>query len=154
MDHAAEAEAALAHGIEAGQGADDLTGQIRIGAPDGCANFILPQVCSAIHAAHPALELQILALPRVVNLSRREADMAVTVSPPDAGRVTVQKITDYRLHLAQRADAAPITALSDLRGRPIVGYIPDMIFDRELDYLGQIGADPRSTSRRIRSRCN
>lgn len=136
---AAEAEAALSRGLDTGRAG--LSGQVRIGAPDGCANFLLPQVCAAIQADHPGLELQILALPRVVNLSRREADMAITVSPPDAGRLTVQKIADYRLHLAQRRDAPSLATLADLRGRVIVGYIPDMIFDRELDYLGQIGAE-------------
>ena len=139
-DRAAEAEAALTMDLTADQGADRLTGQIRIGAPDGSANFLLPQVCAAIQADHPDLEVQILALPRVVNLSRREADMAITVSPPAAGRLTVQKVADYQLHLATRRDAAPIRNLDDLKTRPIVGYIPDMIFDKELDYLGDLGA--------------
>ena len=67
----------------------------------------------------------------------REAARAAGVPGP----VTVQKITDYRLHLAQRRDAPPVTGLADLKGRAIVGYIPDMIFDRELDYLGRIGAE-------------
>ena len=85
--------------------------------------------------------MQVLALPRVVNLSKREADMAITVSPPDAGRLTVQKITDYHLHLAcHRSIAQEIAGRDDLRGRPVVGYIPDMIFDKELDYLGPLGA--------------
>jgi DNA-binding transcriptional LysR family regulator len=137
---AEEAEEALRLAVEEGQGASQgLTGQVRIGAPDGCANFVLPQVASRIQSENPGLEIQILALPRVVNLSSREADMAITVSPPDAGRLTVQKITDYRLHLAQRRDAAPVATLADLRGRPVVGYIPDMIFDRALDYLHEIG---------------
>ncbi|WP_333713417.1 LysR family transcriptional regulator [Yoonia sp.] len=137
---AAEAERHLLRALDEGQGAaDQLTGQIRIGAPDGAANFVLPQVVAAIQAQNPDLEVQILALPRVVNLSRREADMAITVSPPAAGRLTVQKITDYRLHLAQRADAPPVTSLTDLKSRRIVGYIPDMIFDKELDYLGALG---------------
>jgi len=140
-DHAATAEAALRAGLEAGQGEDGLSGQIRIGAPDGCANFLLPQVCARIREANPGLEFQILALPRVVNLSKREADLAITVSPPDAGRLTVQKITDYRLHLAQHRDLARPRRLADLGGRPVVGYIPDMIFDRELDYLGDLGRD-------------
>jgi len=141
MALATEAEIPLVRAQEEGQGdAAALTGQIRIGAPDGAANFLLPQVCAAIQADHPQLEVQILALPRVVNLSRREADMAITVSPPAAGRLTVQKITDYQLHLAMRADAPPVKGLADLRGRRIVGYIPDMIFDKELDYLGEIGA--------------
>lgn len=137
---AEEAEEAMRLAQEEGQGASQgLTGQVRIGAPDGCANFLLPQVAARIQAANPGLEIQILALPRVVNLSSREADMAITVSPPDAGRLTVQKIADYRLHLAQRRDAPPARSLADLRGRSVVGYIPDMIFDRALDYLGEIG---------------
>lgn len=141
--HAQEAEEALRPAFEAlpETGAPGtLGGQIRIGAPDGCANFLLPQVCVAIQAENPGLEIQILALPRVVNLSQREADMAITISPPDAGRLTVQKITDYRLHLAMRRDGPRVATLEDLRGLPLVGYIPDMIFDRELDYLGALGA--------------
>ena len=137
---ATEAERHLMRALDEGQGAaDQLTGQIRIGAPDGAANFLLPQVIAEIQEDNPDLEVQILALPRVVNLSRREADMAITVSPPAAGRLTVQKIADYQLHLAQRTDAPPLARLADLASRRIVGYIPDMIFDKELDYLGELG---------------
>jgi DNA-binding transcriptional LysR family regulator len=146
LSHAEVAEQAMAAGSDAVRGrAEGLSGQVRIGAPDGCANFLLPQVCAAIAAENPDLDLQIVALPRVVNLSRREADMAIAVSAPTAGRLTVQKITDYRLHLAAtRAylDAhPPIRGAADLRGHRIVGYIPDMIFDRELDYLGALGLE-------------
>jgi DNA-binding transcriptional LysR family regulator len=140
QERAEEAEAALAAGMDLRAGGG-LAGQVRIGAPDGCANFILPQVCAAIQAENPGLEVQVLSLPRVVNLSRREADMAITVSPPEAGRLTVQKITDYHLHLAQRRDLRAPVLRMELRGRAIVGYIPDMIFDRELDYLGEIGVE-------------
>ncbi len=119
--------------------AGGMTGQIRIGAPDGAANFVLPQVCARIGEANPDLEVQIVALPRVFNLTRREADMVVAVSPPTAGRLSVQRITDYRLHLAASRrylrDHAPITSLDDLKGHRMVGYIQDMIFDKELDYM-------------------
>ena len=146
LTHAERAEAAMGAAVEelAGQ-AGALSGQIRIGAPDGCANFLLPQVCAAIMADNPDLEVQIVALPRVFNLSKREADMAIGVSPPAAGRLTVQKITDYRLHLAAsrrylRRHPA-INTLEDLQGHRMVGYIPDMIFDKELDYLTGIGVE-------------
>lgn len=122
---------------------DQLHGQIRIGAPDGAANYLLPQVCAAIARDNPELEIQIVALPRVFNLSRREADMAIGVSAPTAGRLIVQKIVDYRLHLAasgQYLDAhPPLNTLRDLTAHRLVGYIPDMIFDRELDYLSDMG---------------
>ncbi len=141
-DHAEAAEAALARAREEAQGDQaELTGQIRIGAPDGAANYLLPQVCAAIGAENPELEIQILALPRMVNLSKREADMAVTVSPPQAGRLAVQKITDYHLHMAACSEIAKdIASSADLARFPVVGYIPDMIFDKELDYLGDLAA--------------
>ncbi|MEP1588071.1 MAG: LysR family transcriptional regulator [Tateyamaria sp.] len=150
--HAEAAEAAMRGATDdvatqrdqtlAGQSAG-LSGQIRIGAPDGCANFLLPQVCAALTAKHPDLDIQIVALPRVFNLSRREADMAIGVSAPTAGQLTVQRITDYKLHLAASdaylAGAPPVNDLKDLNAHRIVGYIPDMIFDRELDYLADVG---------------
>lgn len=139
-DHVGEAEASLGLAVEEARGDHtELSGQIRIGAPDGAANYLLPQVCAAIGADNPGLEIQILALPRVVNLSKREADMALTVSPPQAERLIVQKVSDYRLHLAAPNDAQ-IDSRDDLRGHRMVGYIPDMIFDKELDYLGELGA--------------
>ena len=143
LPHAERAEAAMEGAAEALSGPDGLTGQIRIGAPDGCANYLLPQVLAAICDANPGLEVQIVALPRVFNLSKREADMAVAVSRPEAGRLTVQKLADYRLHLAGSSDYLArhpvITTAADLAGHRMVGYIPDMIFDKELDYLAEIG---------------
>lgn len=123
---------------------DTLSGQIRLGAPDGCANFVLPQVCAQIGRDNPGLDIQIVALPRVFNLTRREADMAIGVSAPTAGRLVVRHVTEYRLHLAASrqylAQHGPIDDLAALKAHRLVGYIPDMIFDRELDYLADLGA--------------
>jgi DNA-binding transcriptional LysR family regulator len=145
MPHAEAAEAAFVAAGEALSGPEGLTGQIRIGAPDGAANYLLPQVLAQICDDNPGLEVQVVALPRVFNLSRREADMAISVSAPSAGRLLVQKITDYRLHLAAMQsylDAhPPIRALADLRNHRLIGYIPDMIFDKELDYMAELGVE-------------
>ncbi|OUS05345.1 LysR family transcriptional regulator [Rhodobacterales bacterium 52_120_T64] len=120
-----------------------LSGSVRIGAPDGSANYLLPQVCAEIVDENPGLEVQLVALPRVFNLSKREADMAVTVSLPQAGRLTVQRISDYHLHLAASEEYLkthpPITKLGDLKDHRMIGYISDLIFDQELDYMGDAG---------------
>ena len=147
LAHAIRAEQAMAGAFEELRGVPGaLSGQIRIGAPDGCANYLLPQVLAAICDANPGLEVQIVALPRVFNLSKREADLAIAVSRPEAGRLTVQKLTDYQLHLAASRDylarAGAITRPEDMHQHRMVGYIPDMIFDKELDYLAEIGAGP------------
>ena len=143
MAHAERIEAE----VEAGQAgvagpADRLTGTVRIGAPDGCATHLLPQVCAGLLAENPALDIQIVALPRVFNLSRREADLAVVVSPPAQGRMTVRKLASYRLSLAASRDylarTPPIRSRADLARHRAVGYIPEMIFDSGLDYAREI----------------
>lgn len=144
--HVRDAETALTGAEDALRvGPGGLRGQVRIGAPDGCANYLLPQVVATICDENPGLEVQIIALPRVFNLSRREADMAIAVSAPAAGRLSVQKITDYRLHLAAARSYLdrhpPIRDMPALHGHRVIGYIPDMIFDKELDYLSQLGVE-------------
>ena len=146
MGHALRVEQSLQEATEEMVGqSTGLSGQIRIGAPDGVANFLLPQVCARIAQANPDLDIQIVALPRVVSLSRREADLVVAVSAPTAGRLTVQKITDYRLHMGASQSYLrqhpEITGVADLKDHLVTGYIPDMIFDKELDYLSEVGVE-------------
>ena len=146
LPHAEAAERAALGAGELLSGPGGLTGLVRLGAPDGCANYLLPQVLARISDANPGLEVQVVALPRVFNLSKREADLAIGVSRPEAGRLRVQKLVDYHLHLAADRDylakAPPIRSPADLRAHRIIGYIPDMIFDKELDYLAEIGIGP------------
>lgn len=145
LTHAEQVEIAFGAASEALSRPEGLSGQIRIGAPDGCANYLLPQVLTRICDENPGLEVQIVALPRVFNLSKREADMAISVSAPNAGRLSVQKITDYHLHLAASDDylaqSGPIRTLADLKACRVIGYIPDMIFDKELDYQAELRPD-------------
>ena len=144
LAHAEAAEQAMAEALSEVRGDEHaLTGTIRVGAPDGCATFLLPHVVQKIVKANPGLSVQVVALPRVFNLSKREADMAIAVSRPRTGRLRIQKISDYTLHLAASreylARNEPILTRADLAGHPVVGYIPDMIFDPELDYLAELG---------------
>ena len=145
LAHARQMEAS-SKAIETGlaETSDDLSGTIRIGAPDGSANFLLPQVCRNIADQNPDLQIQIVALPQTFNLSKREADMAVAVADPKAAHLDSQFIAPYHLHLAAHRDylAAhpPIKSKSDLKNHRIIGYISDLIFTPELDYLSELGA--------------
>ena len=144
LAHAEAAEQAMGRALsDARTREEGLTGVIRLGAPDGCATFLLPTVIADIVEKNPGLEVQIVALPRVFNLSKREADMAIGVSRPQTGRLRIQKIADYTLHLAASAQflqsVGGIPDRAALSQHRVIGYIPDMIFDRELDYLGALG---------------
>ncbi len=137
---------------DAGGPSDRLSGTVRIGAPDGVSNYLLIDACDALSRDNPDLQVQVVALPRMFSLSKREADLAITVSPPTAGRLTVRKIADYRLQLYGRADLVEslgrVRSMSDIEGVRGIGYISDMIFDRELDYYALLGraTEPSLTS--------
>jgi DNA-binding transcriptional LysR family regulator len=145
---------------EIGGQADRLSGTVRIGAPDGVSNYLLIDACDALSRDNPDLQVQVVALPRLFSLSKREADLAITVSPPSAGRLTVHKVADYRLHLYGHAELiaglGPIADLGDLGEVRGIGYISDMVFDRELDYYALLGreTDPSLTSNSLMVQLN
>jgi DNA-binding transcriptional LysR family regulator len=135
--------ASIAAAQEVGGRQHDLSGAVRVGMPEGAASHLVTEAAAALCAQHPRLELQIVALPRTFSLSQREADFAIVVTPPAAGRLRIRKIADYTLRLygaeSYLARGAP-TSAEDLRGHRLVGYVPDLIFDKGLDYLSEIGA--------------
>ena len=65
MKHGLQAEESIrvATGVMSGS-AKSQSSQIRIGAPDGCANYPLPQACAQISDSHPDPDVQVLALLR------------------------------------------------------------------------------------------
>jgi DNA-binding transcriptional LysR family regulator len=153
VEHAQAIETIAAAAVdEAGGRSDRLSGTVRIGAPDGVSNYLLIDACDALSRDNPDLQVQVVALPRMFSLSKREADLAITVSPPTAGRLTVRKIADYRLRLYGRRQLVEglgtVRSIEDVEGLRGIGYISDMIFDRELDYYALLGrsAEPSLTS--------
>lgn len=116
-----------------------VSGLVRIGAPEGVAAYVLAEVATDLCRKHPSLELEIVALPRTLSLSKREADIAIAVSAPQSGRLKYRKIADYTLHLyATQAylDRHPrIDNIEDLKKVRGIGYVPEFIYDKELDYI-------------------
>ena len=129
-------------------GADlGVAGTVRIGAPDGFGTFFLAPRIAALAQMHPDLDIQLLAMPRVFSLSKREADLAISLSRPKEGRLAARKLTDYRLRLyAARAYLdrhGPIESRSALSRQAFVGYVDDLIYTPELDYAPLVGKDLR-----------
>lgn len=140
----AEAMAEAAARIRSlGDGGAALSGQLRISVSEGFGNsFIAPRL-GRFNAAHPELEIDLVASSGFLNPMRREADMAVLLQRPRKGPLIARKLSDYSLGLyapASRADWQAAVAAAPLSGAgiPIVGYIPDILYAPELDYLGEI----------------
>lgn len=132
------------------EGVRGLTGSVRAGTPEGFGTYFLAPRLGHLQAAHPQLEVELVANPRSFSLSKREADLAVTMAKPTQGRVYADKLVDYGLGLYASRDyveASPrIRTQADLGKHPWVGYVDDLIWTPELDYLPQVvpAAAPRT----------
>jgi len=137
--------AAITAQTDFGGAAETISGVVRVGAPEGLATSLLAECATKLCEAHPRLELQIVAMPRTFSLSKREADFAIAVSAPTTGRLKFRKISDYTLHLYGTREyldkQPPINKISDLKKIRGIGYVPDLIYDKELDYIPLLGPD-------------
>lgn len=83
-------------GIQAafGTGAAELTGSVLIATTDWIAvPFLIPTI-AAFRRLHPAIDLVIAGNMEPVNLSRREADVALRLFRPEQGNLIVRRLGD------------------------------------------------------------
>ncbi|MES2751142.1 MAG: LysR family transcriptional regulator [Pseudomonadota bacterium] len=123
------------------------TGAVRIGTPDGFGTKFLAPRLGGLSARHPDLSIELVAMPREFNLSRREADIAVGLAQPSEGRLHSRKLTDYELGLYASRDYlagnAPIETAADVPSHRFISYIDDLIFSPELEYTHFVSPDLR-----------
>jgi DNA-binding transcriptional LysR family regulator len=125
-----------------GGSATSVSGTVRIGAPEGFGSYFLAPRIAWLKARHPQLTVQLIAATALFSLAKREADVAVTVSRPPAGRLTVSRLTDYDLGLYAAPgyldSARPIRTCDDLKGQMFVAYIGELLHFPELDFLQHV----------------
>ncbi|TCD14909.1 LysR family transcriptional regulator [Oricola cellulosilytica] len=154
-----EASAAMAEGAVSGE-RGHISGPVRVAVPEGVAAAIVVDAAHRLCDAHPQLEIQLLTDLRTYSLSKREADIAITVSRPRQGRLKVQKIGDYKLGLYASRDylvrTGPITKIEDLHRVRGIGYVPELIPHKELDYIPLVDPSfrPHLTSTSVHVQAN
>jgi DNA-binding transcriptional LysR family regulator len=119
-----------------------VSGVVRVGAPDGFGTFHLAKVLGVLANKHSDLTIQLVPLPRTFSLSRREADIVVTIDRPKIGRAIVRKLTDYSLSVyaakSHLKKFGAVRSLDDLAGRLFVTYVEDIAYSRALDYTSEL----------------
>lgn len=145
----------LAAASEIGHADERVSGTLRIGAPDGFGSYFLASRLGHVTAAYPELKIELVAMPRILNPTKREADITIGFERPTHGRLISRKLTDYSLHLYASKDyiarhGAPLS-VSEVCQHPLIGYIEELVFVEQLDYLDDVvtGLDPQLTSTNI-----
>jgi DNA-binding transcriptional LysR family regulator len=115
---------------------------VRIGVPDGVGVGFLASRLALFAASQPGLAIELVAVPRVFNLTKREADIAISLGRPAKGRLIGRKLKDYSLQLyaskTYLSKHSKIQRPSDLLNHMMIGYIEDLTPIPELSYLDEI----------------
>ena len=120
----------------------ELSGTVRVGAPDGLAAYYLANRFADFTERHRAITIQLVPVPQVGPLSRREVDIAVVLEKPEAGRFVARKLTDYAIGLFASADYLKRHSRphrrEDLAGHALVGYVEEFNYSPALDYVSEL----------------
>lgn len=123
-------------------GAGELAGVVRVGSTEGFGATILAPHLAMFAAAHPLLSIDLVAVPAIVSISRREADIVISLERPARGPYLVVQLCEYALRLyaseAYLAASPPLHTADDLREHPLIGYVDDLLFSKELRFLGEV----------------
>jgi DNA-binding transcriptional LysR family regulator len=127
---------------EASSGTSQVAGVVRLSTLEGFGNFFLADRLPRFARSHANLAIELVTIQQIVSLSRREADMSITLTSPRADFYHYEKITTYRLFIygsrAYLESHPPIERREDLLAHRLIGYIEDMIFTPGLDYHREI----------------
>ena len=120
----------------------EVAGMVRVGVSEGLGVQLLAAPLARLTQKHPKLSVDLLALPRLMHLSRREADIVISLERPKRSTVVVSKLADYHLYLygeRQYLARKPLVRSSDdLRHHQFIDYVDDMLFSKELQLLPQL----------------
>jgi len=144
------AESAILSGLEGMAHRDtDISGTVRIGAPDGFGVGFLASRLSTLDEKHPNLKIELVPVPRSFSLSQREADIAIMVGRPEKGRLVARKLVEYSLGLyaspAYLDKAGRLNDKSDIAKHRLIGFVEDLIYAPSLDYTHEFARNWRSS---------
>lgn len=124
---------ASSQGDRAGAG---VKGTVRITASEVIGVEVLPPIVTRLRAQHPGLVIELVLTNRVQDLLRREADIAVRMTPPKHEALVARRIGNIEVGLHAHRDylARHGTPRSEaeLREHTLIGYDEETPFIRSL----------------------
>ncbi|WP_341797105.1 MULTISPECIES: LysR family transcriptional regulator [unclassified Pseudomonas] len=124
-----------------------LSGAVRVTTTDSFAlDFIIPAI-ARLRLDHPGIEVQLHASTQMLNLSQREADIAVRTHKPDNPELVVRRLARWnsglfasREYLQRRGEPPPGSAFA---GHELVIYQPYLDSGKEVTLAGESIAQGR-----------
>lgn len=116
----------------------EVEGRVRVTAPPGVADLIVAPRIGELLAKHPRLHVELDARIAYVDLSRREADVALRAVRPSGGDLVAKKVfTTRTVCLGSPSYVASLGTLRDLNDARWITYADDLASLPSMRWLTQ-----------------
>ena len=148
LPHAEAMESALTAAKDELTGAQvSVRGLVRVGVPEIFGSRVIAPALAQLLKVHPELNIDLLLLPRFANLANREADLGITLDPPNTGRYVVTRLASFRMYVygapSYLSQHPSIQQHADLQQHDFVDYVQDRLASSGLNYMNELGFTPR-----------
>lgn len=116
---------------------EGVRGVVRVSASDVIGVEVLPPIVARLRERHPDLKVELVLTNRVQDLLRREADIAVRMTPPRQEQLVARRVARIELGLHATKEylsrqGTPRNA-RDLENHSLIGY------DQPTDFIRRVG---------------
>lgn len=120
----------------------DAFGAVRIASMEGIGSMYLTRCMADFNKAYPSIQIELITDTRLLDMTRREADIFVSFFRPKGRRLSVKKIGEFKIFLYASTSylqrhSKPID-LKDLDNHGFIDFIDEHIHIKENRWLSDI----------------
>jgi DNA-binding transcriptional LysR family regulator len=120
----------------------DAVGAVRIASMEGIGSMYLTRCISEFHKTYPSIQVELITDTRLLDMTRREADIFVSFFKPQGRRLSVKKIGEFKIFLYASSSylethRMPVH-LKDLDQHGFIDFIDEHIHIKENRWLSDI----------------
>ena len=121
-----------------------VSGTVRVSALAACMTDLILPALPAFYEQHPELELILSSEMKLVDLGRREADIAIRFHRPREPNLVVRRLAESCSALYASSDYVSrfgkLQSATDLKNRRLIGFAPEFSMATEDRYLRKHGS--------------
>lgn len=120
----------------------DAAGAVRIAAMEGIGSMYLTACMAAFNKSYPSIQVELITDTRLLDMTRREADIFISFFKPKGRRLSVKKIGEFKTFLyasnAYLQRQLMPSDLKDLDSHDFIDFIDEHIHIKENRWLSDI----------------
>ena len=126
----------------AGDAGADAGGAVRIASMEGIGSLYLTRLFGEFNKNYPAVQIELITDYRMLDLSRREADVFISFFKPVGKRLSIRKLGEFKVSLFTSKkyfdDKKMPTSMRELEKHTFVDFIDELVHVQENRWLSDI----------------